>query len=160
MVGVDAYRDQSNAGTLDQQLGALVVHGKPVVVTEFGCCTYRGAGDRGAGGWMILEGEGQGQQLDRDYVRDEGEQVMYLRDLLEIYQRHGVDTAFWFTFASWNRLHRQEVRKDLDIASFGVVKVIDDHASEPLNCWRRKAVFEEFPRIARERDLSGNRVCS
>ena len=29
---------------MDQQLDALFVHGKPVAVTEFGCCTYRGAG--------------------------------------------------------------------------------------------------------------------
>ena len=140
MVSVDAYRDRSNAGTFDQQLDALLVHGKPVVVTEFGCCTYRGAGDRGAAGWMILEGE----HLDGDYVRDEGEQVAYFRELVEIYERHGIDAAFWFTFASWNRPHRQDVREDLDLASFGVVKVIDEQASNPANCWRRKAVFDEL----------------
>jgi hypothetical protein len=93
----------------------------PWVVTEFGCCTYRGARDRDAAGWMILEGEGQGQKLDRDYVRDEGEQVAYLQELLEIYERHGVDTAFWFTFASWNRPPSKRPR-DLDLASFGVGK--------------------------------------
>jgi hypothetical protein len=160
MVSVDAYRDKGNAAAFDQQLDALIVHGKPIVVTEFGCCTYRGAGDRGAAGWMILEGEGQGQQLDRDYVRDEGEQVKYLRELIEIYKRHGIDTAFWFTFASWNRPHREENRKDLDIASFGVVKVIDEqvideHASIPGNCWRRKAVFEEFSQF---RGLARSRI--
>jgi hypothetical protein len=148
MVSVDAYRDKSNAGTLDQQLASLFVHGKPVVVTEFGCCTYRGAGDRGACGWMILENQGHGEQLDRDYIRDEGEQVTYLRELVEIYGRHGIDNAFWFTFASWNRPHRQGVRKDLDVASFGVVKVVDQQTSIPQNCWEPKAVFAEFSRIA------------
>ena len=146
MVGVDAYRDQSNAGTLDQQLAELSGHGKPVVVTEFGCCTYRGAGDRGAAGWMIVKGHGQDRRLGAAYVRDEGEQVRYLRELIATYERHAIDTAFWFTFASWNRPHRQDARKDLDIASFGVVKVIDEQASLPANCWSPKAVFDEFPR--------------
>lgn len=42
-----------------------------------------------------------------------------------------------------------ENRKDLDLASFGVVKVIDDRASTPQNCWEPKQVFEKFSRIAR-----------
>lgn len=149
MVSVDAYRDRSNAATFDEQLAALRSHGKTAAVTEFGCCTYSGAADRGAAGWMILEGEGERQQLDGGYVRDEREQVKYFRELLEIYERHGIDTAFWFTFASWNRPHRQGLRKDLDLASFGVVKVIDDRASSPPDCWKRKAVFEELARAAR-----------
>ena len=145
MVSADAYLDRSNTGAIDEQIDALMTHGRPVVVTEFGCCTYRGAGDRGAGGWMILEREGEDQRLNGDYVRDEGEQVSYLLKLLEIYERHGIDTAFWFTFASWNRPHRQDARTDLDLASFGVVKMIDD------NCWGRKAVFDELARVARDR---------
>lgn len=144
LASTDAYRDKTNEGTLDQQLAALFTHERAVAVTEFGCCTYRGAGDRGASGWMIEKAG----QLASDYIRDEGEQVKYLRELVEIYERHGIDQAFWFTFASWNRPHRQDVRKDLDLASFGVVKVLDEQASVPQNCWEPKAVFAEFSRIA------------
>jgi hypothetical protein len=123
IVGVDAYRDRGNASTFDRQLDELFVHGKPVAVTEFGCCTYRGAAERGGNGWAIVTGHGENQRLDGDYVRDESEQVAYLRELLEIYQRHGVDIAFWFTFASWNRPHRRHPREDMDLASFGVVSL-------------------------------------
>ena len=144
VVSVDAYRDRSNAEKFDQQLAALFVHGKSVAVTEFGCCTYRGAGDRGAAGWMILEGEGESERVHGEYVRDESEQVRYLRELVDIYERPGIDTAFWYTFASWNRIHRQEARRDLDIASFGAVKVIDQRSPIPEECWRRKGVFEEL----------------
>jgi hypothetical protein len=146
LVSVDAYRDRENAAQLEHQLEALSVHGKPVVVTEFGCCTYRGAADRGASGWMILKGDGQDRQISGEYVRDEGEQVRYLRELRQIYERRGIDTAFWFTFASWNRLHDQDPHRDLDLASFGVVKIMDLDASVPRNCWKQKAVFSEFPR--------------
>jgi hypothetical protein len=80
IIGVDAYRDQSNATTRGRQLDALFVHGKPVAVTEFGCCTYQGAAERGGNGWAIVEGGGENQQLNGSYVRDESEQVTYLRE--------------------------------------------------------------------------------
>jgi hypothetical protein len=149
ILGVDAYRDRSNAATFEEQLSALAGHSKAVAVTEFGCCTYRGAADRGAAGWMIVEGAGEDQRLDRDYIRDEGEQVTYARELLDIYRHQRIDAAFWFTFASWNRPHRQDPATDLDLASFGIVRVIDGGALEPSNCWTPKAAFEEIARAAR-----------
>jgi hypothetical protein len=74
--------------------------------------------------------------------------VNYLRELLRIYEHHGIDTAFWFTFASWNRPHRQDPRKDLDIASFGVVKVTSEQSPTAIQQWSPKAIFHEFAKIA------------
>ena len=34
-----------NAAAFRDTLRPYLGHGKPVAVTEFGCCTYRGAGD-------------------------------------------------------------------------------------------------------------------
>jgi hypothetical protein len=149
LVGVDAYRDESNAATFDDLLDARFGRGKPVAVTEFGCCTYRGAAARGASGWSIVEDHDGQRRLDGVYVRDENEQVRYLRELHDVYQRHGVDIAFWFTFAAWDRPHRPDPREDLDIASFGVVKVADGPATSPERRWSPKAVFYEVARIAR-----------
>ena len=75
------------------------LHGKPVAVTEFGCCTYQGAVDRGGLGWAISDQQAVPATLDGDYLRDEGEQVRYLHELLEIFESEGVHNAFWFTFA-------------------------------------------------------------
>jgi hypothetical protein len=151
LVSIDAYRDRSNAGSLGQQLAALQSHGKTVAVTEFGCCTWRGAANRGASGWMIVKGEAERQELDGEYVRDENEQVEYLQELLGVYERQGINTAFWYTFASWNRPYRQNVREDLDLGSFGLVKLIDPQALNPADCWKPKAAFEELARVARAR---------
>jgi hypothetical protein len=151
-VSIDAYRDRGNRDTFCQDLAALCSHSKKVAVTEFGCCTYRGAADRGASGWTIVKGEGERQQLDGEYVRDEIEQVQYLRELLDVFERQGISTAFWFTFACWNRLHGQDVRQDLDLASFGLVKLIDDQALDPADCWKPKAAFEEFARATRAKN--------
>jgi hypothetical protein len=46
-VGVDLYRDESNEATYAREVRALHRFGKPVVITEFGCCAYRGADKRG-----------------------------------------------------------------------------------------------------------------
>jgi hypothetical protein len=154
IVGVDAYRDSGNASAFDQQFDEWFVHGKAVAVTEFGCCTYCGAGERGGSGWAIVKGHGENQRLDGDYVRDESEQVAYLRELIGIYQRHGVDIAFWFTFACWNRPHRQDPDEDMDLASFGVVKVPGEPSAAASLPWSPKAVFHDFAKMARELDAT------
>jgi len=51
IVATDAYRDASNAGTFRSELRKRLEHGKPLAVTEFGCCGYAGAADRGGMGW-------------------------------------------------------------------------------------------------------------
>ncbi len=140
LVGIDAYRDQSNAVAFGDLLDARFAYGKPVAVTEFGCCTYSGAAARGASGWSIVEDHDGQRRLDGDYVRDENEQVRYLRELNDVYQRHGVDIAFWFTFAGWDRPHRPDPREDLDMASFGVVKVADAPAGPPTTSSRELPV--------------------
>jgi hypothetical protein len=129
IVSVDAYRDESNAAGFRADLRRRFAYGKPVVVTEFGCCAYRGASDRGGTGWMIADRTAS--RIDGDYVRDESEQVTYLRELLEIFEAEGVDGAFWFTFAGYGLPHRANPREDLDLASYGVVKFLDETRWEP-----------------------------
>jgi hypothetical protein len=123
LVGVDAYRSADNAETYREDLRAHRAHGKPVVATEFGCCTYRGAAERGAMGWAIVDKTATPRRLDDDYERDEGEQAAYLRELLGIFEEEDLDGAFWFSFASFDKPHAADPRHDLDMASYGVVKV-------------------------------------
>ncbi len=143
IVGVDGYRDAQNAATYRQQLRAYLATGKPVAVTEFGCCTYRGAADRGGLGWAIVDWEHTPPELDDHYERSEDEQVDYLRELLAIFVAEGVDSAFWFTFAGYELPHRADPLFDLDMASYGVVKLIEpDVAREGTGLgWQPKKVF-------------------
>jgi hypothetical protein len=130
-VAVDGYRAAHNAATFREDIRDLHRHGRPVAVTEFGCCTYRGAAGRGARGWLIVDRDHEPWRLDGDYERDEGEQAAYLRDLLRIFEQEGVDSAFWFTFAGYNFPHRAAPRHDLDLASYGVIKLDADLGWEP-----------------------------
>jgi hypothetical protein len=105
IAATDAYRDASNAGTFRSELRKQLQHGKPLAVTEFGCCAYAGAGDRGGMGWAIIDDSTGSPRLDGDYVRDESEQVRYLEELHGIFAAEGVDLAFWFTFAGYGLVH-------------------------------------------------------
>src|SRR4051794_11917958 len=84
IVGVDLYRDAGNWDSYREQLRAYATHERPLVVTEFGCCTYRGAPDRGAMGWAIVDRTVRPPRLTEEVVRDEQVQATYLTDVLDI----------------------------------------------------------------------------
>ncbi len=135
IVSVDAYRDAQNADGYADQLRQYLSHHKPLAVTEFGCCTYRGAGDRGGAGWAIVDESTNPPRIRGEFVRDEFEQVRYMRDLISLFEEVGVDIAFWFTFAGYRLPHRRDPRLDLDLASFGVVKMLNNKDWEPKEAY-------------------------
>jgi hypothetical protein len=137
IVGVDGYRTAGNHEYFPWEIRQRFRHGKPVAITEFGCCAYRGAADRGGMGWAIIDREADPPRLDGDYVRDEAEQVRYLTELFSVFDAAGVDSAFWFTFAGFGLPLRDEPRRDLDLASYGVVAILDDNGTR----WRPKESF-------------------
>jgi hypothetical protein len=144
IVATDAYRDATNAEGFREELRKFLRHGKPLAVTEFGCCPYAGAADRGGMGWAIIDPAADGPpRLNGDYVRDESEQVRYCRDGMAIFEDEGVDLAFWFTFAGYDLPHHADPRRDLDMASYGVVKMLEGGppAGEQGLGWERKLVF-------------------
>ncbi|SHN43649.1 hypothetical protein [Cryptosporangium aurantiacum] len=119
VVSVDAYRAAYNAATFRDEVRGHFAHGKPVAVTEFGTCAYRGAADHGGMAWQPPPGA----------VRDEDEQVRYFTELMDVFEAEGVDTALWFTFAGFAHVG------EADLASYGVVRMLDGSRWEP------KAVF-------------------
>jgi hypothetical protein len=145
IVSTDAgYRSTEDADQYREGVRALAVHGKPVAITEFGCTTHRGAAAKGGHGGMIVEWDGGTPvRLNGDYTRDEREQVVYLREQLDIFNTEGVDAAFVYTFANYHLPHRRDPRADLDMASAGVVKVLEDRHGHtyPDMAWEPKAAF-------------------
>src|SRR5581483_5717191 len=55
MVGIDAYRDAQNREGFEAQVRSYLRFGKPVVATEFGCATFRGADDLGSMAWTVAD---------------------------------------------------------------------------------------------------------
>ncbi|HEX4203159.1 MAG TPA: hypothetical protein VHZ51_02960 [Ktedonobacteraceae bacterium] len=145
IVSVDAHRTKEVAHIYQQGIHALVAQGKPVAITEFGCATHRGAGDRGGrGGSEMIEYEGSTPvRLNGNYIRDEQEQATHLRELLDIFTTEGVDAAFVCTFVCYGWPHRSDPREDLDMASWGVVKVLEGRSGDIYSDvpWEPKAAF-------------------
>jgi hypothetical protein len=148
IVGVDLYRSAEVADQFTEGVRTLVAQGKPVAITEFGSAAYRGAGERGARFMEIGEYDkntGAPVRLDGEYLRDEAGQATYLRELLEIFDEGGIDAAFVFLFALDGFPHRPngDPRDDLDLASPGIVKMLDDRHGDtyPDMRWEPKAAF-------------------
>lgn len=144
IVSVDAHRSKEVAHVYREGIRTLVAAGKPVAITEFGVTPYRGAADLGARCGEIVEYEGDlPVRLKGEYVRDEEEQARYFRELLEIFTTEGVDAAFACTFVCYGLVHRADPREDLDMASWGVVKVLEQGSGEsyPGVPWEPKAAF-------------------
>jgi hypothetical protein len=152
-IGVDLYRSSAVAAQYRNGIRALVTQGKPVAITEFGCATFRGAADNGAsGGMIVVYDRATPTGLDGEYVRDEAEQAAYLRELLALFAAEGVDTAFANTFASYHLPHRTDPHMDLDMASFGVVKVLEHQRGHayPDMPWEPKVAFSVLAEYYRQ----------
>ena len=148
-VGVDHYRDARIKDAYGQIISEYNALGKPVVVGEFGCCTFRGGDLLGANGFMITFGMLEGflgpnqkfpklfmdmahvpPQIDGHYIRDEELQARELFDQLGVLDAAGVDGAFVFTFVTPNAPFRPDPRYDTDMANFSLVKSFADAETE------------------------------
>lgn len=150
-VAADAYRAEHNAATFRDEIRALHRHGLPVAITEFGCCTYAGASARGGRGWMIVDRSATPWRLDGPYRRDEQEQARYARELLELFEAEGVDSAFWFTYAGYRFPHHPDPTHDLDLASYGLIRLTPDLT------WHPKAAFHALAAAYATRDRPDGR---
>ncbi|WP_328766062.1 hypothetical protein [Streptomyces sp. NBC_00286] len=157
IVSLDLYRSAEIADQFADGVRTLVAQGKPVAITEFGSATYRGAGAAGARGLEIVENDpdsGKPLRLNGEYTRDEAGQAAYLRKLLEVFDAEGVDTAFVFLFALHSHPYRPGggSRDDLDLASYGIVRVLEKGHGDayPDMPWEPKAAFSAVAEYNRE----------
>ncbi|MBL7255534.1 hypothetical protein [Paractinoplanes lichenicola] len=130
-VTLELIRSAEVAEQFPDAVRDLVAHPKPVAVSGFGCATWRGAAEVAPRSMEIVEPGGK--RLDGVYERAEAEQARYLAEVLDIFDRAGVDSTFVHLFALHSHPHRLggDPRDDLDRASPGVVKVFDDGHWEP-----------------------------
>lgn len=141
IVGQNYYRLKYNQRHYAKKVARFKRHGKPVVITEFGCCAYEGAAALGPSGYQAIDFSGARPQLRGNPVRDEEVQARYITELLEVYRSTGMDGAFVFEYVANNHPYSPESRYDLDMAGFALVRPEDR---------RPKAAFEAVARSYRE----------
>jgi len=139
-VGVDFYRDARILDSYGHLVEGYLAQKKPVMIGEFGCCTFQGADKLGGNGFMIVFGMMQdflqdrklppivsqmiqvAPRIDGHYVRDEDLQARELLDQLSVLGRVGVEGAFVFTFIAPTSLYNENPKFDFDMPSFSLVK--------------------------------------
>lgn len=133
-VAVNLYRAKWNKGVYENILRNLKTIGKRVVITEFGCCSFKGAADLGPEGFRIVDWKRK--EIKGKYRRSEKEQANYIRELLELYEKENLYGAFVYTFIEQHYIYSKNPKKDLDRASFGIMKIYSNGRIEP-----KKAFF-------------------
>jgi hypothetical protein len=149
VVGVDMYRNADNAATFVDDVRALRDHGKPVVITEFGCCTFRGAEDLGGDGFNVVDWAARPPLVQEGLVRDEQVQARYIDELLDVFEAERLDGAFVYDFIEPGNPYDPDPRHDLDMAGFGLVKVLpedDEKAYAATGHFEPKAAFHTLGR--------------
>jgi len=143
IVSVDYYRGKRNRSTYAHGLTRYLGTGKPVVVTEVGCCTYQGAEDKGGRGFLIIDRR-HPDRIKPGHIRDEGLQAREVADMLGILEGARIEGAFVLGFASPTLIHRPDPRHDFDMASYSLVKTLPPgtpSSSYPDLRWEPKQSF-------------------
>jgi hypothetical protein len=160
LISVNYYRDAQNARWYRQGLQQYYKHGKPVAITEFGCCTYQGAETKGAAGWSILDTSSERRKVKDGFLRSEDTQAQYLGELLDIFRQEPIEGSFVFNFASYNLPFDGNPEFDLDMASYGIVKVLphgEKGTTYPDMPWEPKKAFRIVAEQERPSRCGANR---
>jgi hypothetical protein len=148
-VGLDHYREARTRDRYVEMLQPYLATGKPVVVTEFGMRTFRGAESSGALGFGVTDttrlylhtrpviGRFFRSRLKGTFERDEAMQARELGETLVELESAGVAGALLSTFATPEALYNDDPRFDLDMDSMSIVKSLPKR--------RRGTVYPEMP---------------
>jgi hypothetical protein len=157
IVSLELIRSAEVADRFREGVRSIVAGTKPVAITGFGTAAWRGAGEVAPRSMEIVEYDentGAPVRLNGEYGRDENGQAGYLTELLEIFDAEGVDSTFVFLFALDDFPHRPDgdPRDDLDLASPGIVKVVDGRhgTTYPDMSWEPKAAFSAVAECYRD----------
>jgi len=137
-VGVDHYREARTKDRYVEMLEPFLSTGRPVIVTEFGMRTFRGAESSGALGFGVTDttrlwlhtrpviGRFVRPRLKGRFQRDESMQARELVETLDELERSGVAGALLSTFVTPGAYTDDDPRYDLDMDSMSLVKSLPD----------------------------------
>ncbi|NUS00571.1 MAG: abortive phage infection protein [Kribbellaceae bacterium] len=137
LVGLDYYSYHARAVDHAKELAPFRRWQKPILILEFGCCTFTGAAKLGGMGWDIVDYSGDVPVIPPQYVRDEQEQADHLAHMLRIFADQGFLGASPYTFISPDAPHRPHDRPhDEDMAAFSLCKVLRYDDTDPASAYR------------------------
>ncbi|MFH8615734.1 abortive phage infection protein [Streptomyces sp. NPDC017979] len=149
VVGIDYYSYFPRRESHVRELRKYLRWGKPLAITEFGTCTYKGAPQAGGMGWDVVDHSKQPPEIVGDLVRSERAQAAYVGEVFDVFEEMGLYAAMAFEFLTADAPHRADSpRHDLDMASYAIVKPIKDDPADPASDWHWEPK-EAFHALAR-----------
>lgn len=149
VVGIDYYSYFPRRESYVRELREYLRWGKPVAITEFGTCAYRGAPQAGGMAWDVVDETKQPPEIVGDLVRSERTQASYVGELFDVFEELGLHAAMAFEFISADAPHRADSpRHDVDMATYAIVKSIKDDPVDPASDWHWEPK-EAFHALAR-----------
>ncbi|WP_158633242.1 abortive phage infection protein [Amycolatopsis sp. WAC 04182] len=149
IVGIDYYPYFATDAEYTKDLAQYRRWNKPVMVLEFGSCTFTGAARAGGMGWDIVDYEQVPPRIKPGHVRDEREQADHLARLLRVFEAADLRGAHVYTFIAPNLPHHPARPEfDLDMASYSLVKTLrarQDDENSPYR-FERKRSFDALAR--------------
>jgi hypothetical protein len=156
-VGVDHYRELRTKTHYVEMLQPYLATTKPVIITEFGMRTFRGAESSGVLGFGVTDttrlylhtrpliGRLFRPRLNAVYERDEAMQAREIGETLNELERSGVAGALLSTFATPQAPTNDTPRYDVDMDSMSIVKYLPTHhpsITYPDMPWEPKESFD------------------
>lgn len=148
IVGLDYYDYYEDGAEHSARLAPARRWGKPIMILEFGCCTYEGAPQRGGEGWDIIDWDAPVPTIPEGYVRSERAQADHIARMLDVFETEGFLGASPYTFVQADTPYSPDPRYDLDMAGYGLVKVIRRDHLDPASPyrWEPKLAFHAVAR--------------
>ncbi|MEV0734745.1 abortive phage infection protein [Streptomyces sp. NPDC050549] len=136
VVGIDYYSYFRQPSSYIRELRRYQRWGKPVAITEFGTCAYKGAEKTAGMGWNVVDHTKNPEEIKGHLVRSEHTQAAYAAALLEVFESMDLYGAMAFEFVTPDAPHRaHDPRHDLDMASYALTRTIEDRPFDPTSPW-------------------------
>ncbi|KUO09620.1 abortive phage infection protein [Streptomyces sp. DSM 15324] len=136
VVGIDYYSVHRRPADHVRALRRHLRRGKPLAVTEFGTCAYRGAPEAGGMAWDVVDLDKRPPEIKGHLVRSERTQADHLVSLLRVFESMGLYAAMAYEFVTPDAPHRaDDPRHDLDLASYALTRTVQDRPGDPRSDW-------------------------
>jgi hypothetical protein len=125
IVGLDYYPYFETDAEYTTDLGQYRRWNKPIMILEFGCCTFTGAAKLGGMGWGIVDYGADPPVIKPGYTRDEREQADHIARMLRVFGAEQLAGAHLYSVISPDSPHHPTCRdRDYDMASYSLFRTI------------------------------------
>ncbi|WP_328990482.1 hypothetical protein OG394_29890 [Kribbella sp. NBC_01245] len=150
IVGLDYYSYNEDPAAHTAELAPFRQWNQPILILEFGCCTFTGAAEKGGMGWNVVDYTKDPPAIPPGVERNEAEQAEHLVNMLGVFEREACLGAAMYSFISPDAAHSPTTKAhDYDIASYALVKTIRKDHFDPLSPYRWEPK-QSFHAVARE----------